>query len=197
MRIGENIKRIRKHKKIKRSELANKLKFMYGDRAVDYRTIERIENGYIEKGRMSTLCQIADGLDVDLKELLADTSLDNKSKQEESSNNIYITRLKERGGIFRYNDLASLELISPKESPFMSSILRIEPSGKTKVEQDPEGTIKFILVLDGEVFVSVGNVERVLSKGDSIYFKSSAPHYFENKGRKPLKAVLYQNPKAF
>jgi len=75
--------------------------------------------------------------------------------------------------------------------------LRLEPNAKTKLEQDTEGTIKFIFVTNGEINVVAGNLERTLSKGDSIQINSHKPHYFENKTKKEAIAVLYQNPKRF
>lgn len=197
MRVGENIKRIRKEKGIKRIDLVRKLTFIYGDKAVDYRTIERIEKGDIAKGRLSTLLQIADALNVHIDEILKDTTLEDKSLKEEHAEEMYITRKDSRGGIFRYNDKASVEIISPEKSPYIAFVLQIEPSGKTKLEQDPEGTIKFLFVNEGELTVVAGRVERILRKGDSIQINSHKPHFFENRAKKPAVAILYQNPKSF
>ena len=63
MKIGENLLRLRKEKGLKRSALIKRLRFVYGDNAIDYRTIERIERGDIAKGHLSSLLQLADALD--------------------------------------------------------------------------------------------------------------------------------------
>ena len=197
MKVGDNILRIRKEKGLRRSSLVEKLCFIYGDNAIDYRTIERIERGDMSKGRLSSLLQIADALDVDITELFKGTEYEDKSQTEETLEEAYITRAKARGGIFRYNDKAYLEIISPQQSNYISFLLRLEPNAKTKLEQDTEGTIKFIFVVNGEINVVAGNLERTLSKGDSIQINSHKPHYFENKSKKEATAILYQNPKRF
>ncbi len=197
MRIGENILKIRKEKGLKRSELVKKLSFIYGNNAVEYRTIERLERGDIVRGHLSTLLQIADCLDVELDKLVKGPDEVDKLKQEELKEEVCLTRSNSRGGIFRYNDKASLEIISPQESSYIVFLLSLEPKGKTKLEQDPQGTVKFLLVMEGEIKAVVGNLERVLSKGDSLQINSHKPHYFENKSKKKSLALLYQNPKHF
>lgn len=197
MKVGDNIIRLRKEKGLRRSALVEKLHFIYGDNAIDYRTIERIERGDMAKGRLSSLLQIADALDIDIGELYKDTEYENKSQAEEKLEEAYITRSKARGGVFRYNDKAYLEIISPQQSNYISFLLRLDPGAKTKLEQDPEGTIKFIFVINGKINIVAGNMERALSKGDSIQINSHKPHYFENKSKKEATAILYQNPKRF
>ena len=197
MKVGDNILKIRKEKGLRRSGLVEKLRFIYGDNAIDYRTIERIERGDMAKGRLSSLLQIADALDVDIAELYKDTEYEDKSQAEETLKEAYITKAKARGGIFRYNDKAYLEIISPQQSSYISFLLSLNSNSKTKLEQDPEGTIKFIFVLNGEINVVAGSLERTLSKGDSIQINSHKPHYFENKSKKEATAILYQNPKRF
>jgi len=197
MRVGENILRLRKEKGFRRSQLVEKMQFIYGDHAVDYRTIERIERGDIAKGRLSSLLQIADALDVDILELFKGTEHEDTSREEERQEEILITRADSRGGTFRYNDKASIEIVSPKESGYIAFLLHIDSGGKTKVEQDPEETIKFLFVIDGEIVVTVGSLERALSKGDSLQINSHKPHYFENRSKKKASAILHQNPKHF
>lgn len=197
MKIGDNIIKIRKEKGLKRSALVKKLRFIYGDNAIDYRTIERIERGDITKGRLSSLLQLADAMDVDIGEFYKGTEYEDRPRAEEKLEEAYITRAKERGGIFRYNDKAYLEIISPEKSGYISFLLRIEPGYRTKLEQDPESTIKFLFVIDGEIKIIVGNIERILYKGDSIQINSHKPHYFANISKKKALAILYQNPKRF
>ncbi|MFC1589941.1 helix-turn-helix domain-containing protein [Candidatus Omnitrophota bacterium] len=197
MRVGDRIRQLRKEKKVKRSDLVRKMQFIYGDKAVDYRTIERIEKGDIVKGRHSTLLQIADALDVDINDLLKDTAAEDKARKEELEESVYLVRKDTRGGIFRYNDKASIEIISPEVSSYIAFLLSLQPGGKTKLEQDPEGTIKFLFVNEGELLLTAGRIERSLSKGDSVQINSHKPHFFENKTKRPASAILFQNPKSF
>jgi len=197
MKIGENVKRIRAEKNLRRSTLVKRLRYIYGDNAIGYRTIERIERGDIAKGHLSSLLQLADAMDIDVSEFYKGTYYEDKTKQEEKLEEVYITRTTARGGIFRYNDKAYIEIISPEESPYVSLLLSLEPNSKTKLEQDPPGTVKFLFVIEGEIKIVVGNLERVLYKGDSIQINSHKPHYFENKSKKKAQAIIYQNPKNF
>ena len=197
MKIGENILRLRKEKELKRSALLKRLRFIYGDNAIDYRTIERIERGDMAKGRLSSLLQVANALDVDIAEFYKGTEYEDKTGIEERLEEAYITRAEARGGIFKYNEKASIEIISPEKSNYIVFNLRLEPNSKTKLEQDPEGTIKFLFVASGEITVSVGSIERILYKGDTIQISSSKPHYFENKSKTKASGILYQSPKNF
>jgi|GEM_PF-1032439 len=197
MKIGDNILKFRKEKGLRRAALIKKLRFIYGDNAIDYRTVERIERGDIVKGRLSSLLQIADALDIDVTKFFEGTDFEDRSKHEENLEEAYITRTKARGGIFRYNDKASIEIISPAESSYISFFISLEPYAKTKLEQDPAGTIKFLFVSEGEITITVGSIERTLYKGDSIQINSSKPHFFENKTEKKAAGILHQNPKHF
>lgn len=197
MRVGDNIRQIRSNKKLKRADLVKKMRFIYGDSAVDYRTIERIERGDIKKGHLSTLLQIADGLEATVEELLKGTLYEDRSRHEELSEEVYLTRASSRSGTFAYNDRAKLEIISPGGSGYISCILKIEPRGRTTDEQDPEGTIKFLYMIDGEFLMTAGGIKRALRRGDFVQINSHKLHYFENRSRKSATALLYQNPKRF
>lgn len=197
MKVGENIIRIRKEKGLRRSVLVTRLRFIYGDSAIDYRTIERIERGDMAKGRLSSLLQLADALDVNVTEFYKGTEYEDKSALEEKTEEAYITRSKSRGGIFNYSNKAFIEIVSPEKSPYIVFLLDLEPGGQTKLEQDPEGTTKFLFVTKGEIKVSVGNIERTLYNGDFIQINSFKPHCFENVSMRKAVALLYQNPKNF
>ncbi len=197
MKIGDNILRIRKEKGLKRMALIKKLRFIYGNDTIDYRTILRIETGQIVKGRLSSLLQIADALGVKIEDLYKGTEYEDKPVVEEEVEGVRITRANATGGSFEYSKNASIEIVSPEKSPYIMFLLRLGPSGFTKMEQDPEGTIKYLYVFNGKIKVSVGNIERLLNKGDSIEINSFKPHYFQNASDHKAVGLLYQNPKNF
>jgi quercetin dioxygenase-like cupin family protein len=197
MKIGENILKIREEKNLKRSALVNRLRFIYGDNAIDYRTIERIERGDMAKGRLSSLLQLADALGVNVTDFYKGTEFEDKTGSEEKLEEAYVTRADARGGIFNYSKNASIEIVSPDKSSYVMFLLVLEPDGRTKLEQDPVGTVKFLFVTKGELKVNVGNIERTLYKGDSIQINSNKPHYFANTSKKRSTVLLYQSPKNF
>jgi len=197
MKIGDNIKRIRKGQGLKRADLVNKLRFTYGDNALGYRTIQRIERGENLKERFSSLLQLAYALGVDIKEFYKRTEYEDKTQQQELAKEAYITRSQARGGTFRYNDKAVLEIISPQQSAYMATLLELDPDSKTKLEHDPEQTTKFLYVINGEMTIIIEDLERTLRKGDSMQINSHRHHHFENRSNKKATAILYQNPKRF
>jgi len=75
--------------------------------------------------------------------------------------------------------------------------LRLEPGGQTKMEQDPQGTVKYLYVFKGQIKVTVGTTEKILNKGDSIEIDGFKPHYFQNSSGQKAIGLLYQNPKNF
>jgi transcriptional regulator with XRE-family HTH domain len=197
MKVGENLLRIRQEKGLRRTSLVEKIRAIYGDNAVNYRTVERIERGDIDKGRLSTLLQIANALDVDIDQLYAGTLYEDRSTEEEKSEGLFITRSRSRGDLFRYNEKASLEIISPQDSGYICFVLKLGPNGSTNVEQDPEGTIKFLYITSGRITVSVGTVERTLFKGDFAQFDSHKMHHFDNRSTRAATALVYQTPKHY
>ncbi len=175
--------------------LIKKLRFIYGKDTIDYRTILRIETGQIVKGRLSSLLQIADALGVKIEDLYRGTEYEDKKIFEEEVEGARITRANATGGSFNYSKNASIEIVSPEKSPYIMFVLRLGPGGLTKMEQDPEGTIKYLYVFMGKIKISVGNIERLLNKGDSIEINSFKPHYFQNTSDHKAVGLLYQNPK--
>lgn len=197
MKIGNNIRKIRKEQGLKRSDLVKKLRFTYGENALGYRTIQRIERGENLKERLSSLLQLAYVLGVDLNQFYKGTEYEDKSQLEEAAKEACITKAKARGGTFKYNDKAVLEIVSPKTSGYVSMLLELGYNSTTRQEQDPEGTIKFVFVISGEITIVIEELERTLYKGDSMQINSHRPHHFENRSKKKALAILYQNPKRF
>jgi len=68
MKLHEKITQLRKERGLKIKDLHDKLKEIFGDKALSYRTLLRIEKGYTD-GRGSSLYQICLGLGILLKEL--------------------------------------------------------------------------------------------------------------------------------
>jgi len=151
----------------------------------------------MDKGRLSSLLQIADALGVKIEDLYKGTEYEYKKTAEEEVEGVRIIRANATRGIFEYSKKSSIEIVSPDESPYNMFVLRLDPGGQTKMEQDPEGTVKYLYVFRGQVKASVGNTERIINKGDSIEINSFKPHYFQNVSSQKVIGLLYQNPKNF
>jgi len=194
MKLGDKIRHIRKEvKKIKLNELHNKLTDIFGDKAISYKSLIRIENNQRD-GRLKSVHQIACGLDMDVKELLAGTE---REVLQERAILADIVLKKSRSGKFAYDDKSSIEILSSSKGSFMGMELVLEPGGMTKIEEDPENTEMLLIVTKGKITANIHNEIHKIGVGDSLYFKSHLPHHFENKEKKPAKGIIIQNPKSF
>ena len=195
MKLYEKIRHIRQNVlKISLKDFYKKLVSIFGEKALTYYTLCRVERGHIEDIRIKSLYQITTALGVSLKELKEGT-------EEEESNVASIIRRKDRREKkFIYNENAYAEVLSPKELEFLAMELVLLPGGKTKLEQDPIENIvykKLLIVNQGMIITHIGEELHTLKKGDSLSFKSCIPHYFENPSREKTKCMIIQNPKSY
>ena len=194
MKIYEKIRHLRKESGLSIRDLHEKIRSVFGDRTLSYDSLSRIERGTRSSLRLNTLYQISTALDISLKELKDGT-------EEQESLVASIMRNKDRQDKkFIYNEKAHALVMSPKELEFMVLKLSLSPKGKTQLEQDPVGdTIykKLVMVDKGIVAVRIGEECHILKKGDSLSFKSSLPHYFENPTKDKSQATIVQNPKSY
>lgn len=194
MKLGDKIRYIRKtDKKMKLNELHAKLTRIFGNGAISYKSLIRIEKNQRD-GRLKSIHQIACGLDTDVKELLTGTE---RELPQEKAVLADIVRKKSRPGKFAYNDKAYIEIASSNKASFISMELVLEPGGSTKLEENAEGAETLLIVTKGRITADIHNEVHSLGVGDSIYFKSHLPHHFENRDKKPAKGLLIQTPKSF
>jgi len=189
MTLHQKITLIRKEKGLKIRGLHNKLKEIFGNKALSYRTLQRIEKGLTD-GRASSLYQICLGLGITSKELREGT-------EEELSFADYIKKGK-REGRYIYNPKAYAEILTGPKRRFLSLELVLKPQGKTQIEKDPEGGEKFekwIYGLKGELTCIVKDTKFIIGKGSCISFESSLPHSFENNSPKEARCIIIQNPR--
>jgi len=194
MKLGDKIRYIRKiDKKMKLNEFHERLTRIFGDDAISYKSLVRIEKNQRD-GRLKSIHQIACGLGMDVKELLSGTE---KELLQEKAVLADIVRKKSRPGKFAYNDKASIEIVSSHKASFISMELVLEPGGATKLEENVEGSETLLMVTKGRITADIDNEVHSLGIGDTIYFKSYLPHHFENRDKKPAKGLIIQTPKSF
>ncbi|MFH1305872.1 MAG: cupin domain-containing protein, partial [Candidatus Omnitrophota bacterium] len=170
-----------------------KLMDIFDSRAISYKSLIRIEKGRLD-GRLNSIHQIACGLDMDVKELLADTE---RAMPREKGVLADMVQKKTRRGKFTYSDKAFIEILSSPRSSFIGMELVLEPGGATRSEEDPRQTEKLLIVTKGKITTHVHDEVHTIAFGDSIYFESHLPHYFENQGNKTARGILIQSPKSF
>lgn len=189
MRLHQKITQIRKEKGLKISGLHNKLEEIFGNKALSYRTLQRIEKGQTD-GRASSLYQICLGLGITLKELREGT-------EEELSFADYIRKGK-REGRYIYNPTAYAEILTGQKRRFLALELVLKTQGKTQVEKDPKSKERFekwIYGLKGKIACIVKDTKFIIEKGSCISFESSLPHSFENNSSKESRCIIIQNPR--
>jgi transcriptional regulator with XRE-family HTH domain len=197
MKIHEKIRSIRKNiAKLTLKEFHEKLVSIFGNRALTYHSLCRLEKGRRDSIRLRSLYQISTGLGVSLKDLTIGTDKEESSivsiiRRKDRSNNEYI-----------YNEKAIAEIVSPRNIRFLTMELVLRPMGGTREEQDPQdgnnSFEKLVLMLQGEIHVYVGKEDHLIKKGDSLSFASSLPHHFENRSHNmKARCIIIQNPKSY
>ena len=194
MKIHEKIRFLRKISKISLIELHRKIGDIFGDKALTYDSLSRVERGQRKTLRLNTLYQISTALEISLKDLKEGTG-------EAESRVASIMRRKDRQEKkFVYNEGAYALVMSPKDLDFLVMELVMTSKAKTQVEQDPIADVvyrKLVIVNQGTVIIHIGEEAVTLKKGDSLSFKSSLPHYFENPLGVRARCTIVQNPKSY
>lgn len=196
MKLPEKIRYLRKSVlKINLKDFHKKLVDIFGDKALTYHSLCRLEKGYRDSIRLKSLYQISTGLGISLKELIEGTD-------KEASRIAAIMRRKDRANNeYIYNAKAIAEILSPRSMRFLAMELVLRPGGATREEQDPQdasGFEKLIIMLQGQMKIFVGGERHLLNKGDSLSFSSFIPHHFENHSHSlKVRCIIIQNPKSY
>lgn len=182
--IGSKIKEIRKAKKMSLTELAEKS-------GVQIATLSRMENQKMT-GTLESHMQIAQALGVDLTALYKDVAAQEQEAQVE------VQKSGTAADVFNYSEKSSYEILTNKilNKKMMPILLKIEQNGQTNKEQNSAGSEKFVFVLEGQVALEISGKMYHLQQGNTLYFDSSLPHIFSNKGVKIAKLICVTTPVA-
>jgi len=181
MLIGKRIRELRNAKNMTLTELSEKS-------GVQIATLSRMENLKMT-GTLESHMNIARAMGVDI------TQLYEKIKIREEKLTVDDTPETET---FTYNDKASYEMLTTKvlNKKMMPIMLRIEPGGKTTVEQNQPGSEKFIFILRGHVSAHIGYKTYSLAQNNTLYFDANEQHYFVNSGRDVARIISVITPVA-
>lgn len=189
MEIFQRLKTIRKEKKLTREELYEKLKNIFGKKALKPNSIWRIENG-LTAARTNSLHQLCVGLDISLKDLLAENTPQPKL--------LDVVKKDLRLDKFVYNERVKAEILTPSDRKFLAQEFTLLPDSATKTEEDPIEVGRFekwVYCLSGKVTCVVGTEEQLIEKGDCCSFESNLPHHFENRTTRKARLLIVQNPR--
>jgi transcriptional regulator with XRE-family HTH domain len=180
MLIGNKIRDLRKAKRMTLTDLSK-------ESGIQLATLSRIENNKMT-GTLQSHMSIAKALGVNITEFYGDVI------REEST--IDLHQPSSPTDVFFHNDKASYEILTGKlfSKKMMPVLLKIEPEGRTTLEQGQAGAEKFVFVLEGNIEVAVGEERYSLSKHSTLYFDASTKHYIANAGKSSAKVLCISTP---
>jgi transcriptional regulator with XRE-family HTH domain len=179
MYIGKRIRELRQAQGMKLKDLADKS-------GVQIASLSRIENEKMT-GTLDCHMQIAKALGVDLPLLYQNVNIDARFSKLLTAS---------QTDSFSYNDKASYEFLTSRilSRRMLPTMLKIEINGATNEEINPEGSERFIFVLEGEITAVVGEEKFVLPKYHTLYLEASQPHKFTNTGKGIARAISVLTP---
>jgi len=190
MKLHDKIRQIRKEKGLSLRDLEARLVEIFGDKALRYNSLYRIEKG-LRDARVSSLSQLCIGLGISLKELKEGT-------EEEKFFLVDHIKKRDKTAQYVYSEKAYAQILTKEKQPFLGVRLVLEAGGKTKLEQDPIGLGKFekwVYGLKGKITCVVGQDRYNLRKDEVLCFESNLPHSFENNATQKASCIIIQNPK--
>ena len=182
MQLGEQIRALRKEQGLSLEQLAEKS-------GVAVATLSRLENNK-HSGNFKTHQKIAEAMGLAVTDLYR--GFDPPDQEA--------VLLKQPGlreaEAFTYNEKVSAVQLTQQISSkkMLPQLLVLQPGGKTALEQYHRGTERWVLGLEGEVEVKVGEQTFRVPKEGTLYFKASSPHHFFNPGKSVAKCVLVTTP---
>ena len=180
--VGVNIKRLREDKDITLRVLAKKL-------GISASFLSQIETGKASPS-LSTLKNIADGLQVTVSSLIGDEEAVNKNPVVKESQRKYLKNIGK--GINMYL------LTSPDPNKQMEPLLfKLDENADSGDSMYKHFGQEFVLVIKGSLEITLNDTKYILSKGDSIYFNSSIPHFFKNINKGTTEALWVVTPPTF
>ena len=179
MNLGEKIKRLRVKNSLTQEELADRCELTKG-------FISQVERD-LTSPSIATLVDILEGLGTNLKDFF------NETVDEE------IVFTKE--DVFEYeNEELKYNLnwlISNAQKNSMEPVLiELEAGGRSKDDYPHEGE-EFGYVIQGSIYLNIGNEKMKVKKGESFYFAVNSNHYIENAGKSKASVIWVSTPPTF
>ncbi len=145
--------------------------------------VSQVERGLTEPS-LSTLRKLAKGLNVPLFSLFT-----------QEDHDISLIRADERaevgeGGV-RYARL------SPTTGTMEMLEGTLEPHARSASEPWSHSAHECLVVVTGQVTVTIDSRQFILGPGDSCYFDSRHPHVYENTGDRPARYIMSVTPPSY
>ena len=181
--VGEKIKHMRETQGLSLAELAQKTGF-------DIKMLENIEQENITPP-LGTMIRLSRALNTVLGSLISD---------QEAQESYSVLRVSDQKTAPLPSGRASYHSYIPlaadlKGRHMDAFIVKLNPEKAKDVVPSVHDGEEFIYVIDGEIKVVVEDKVEILSLGDAVYLKSSAPHIVITNNDDPalILAVMYSN----
>ncbi|MCZ2257341.1 helix-turn-helix domain-containing protein [Sporosarcina sp. G11-34] len=182
--IGEQIRSIRKSKGITINDVSKKTGFTSS-------FISQLERN-LTKGSVASIQKIASALEINVSSLFHGIDEENHKLQSVS-----IIR-KENRRKMTYPDGKTIDyLLTGQEGNLEVIYSTVEPGGGSGTHYSHDSEQECIIILDGQMEISVDKSTFILNTGDTINFSSRLPHAWRNIGEDSLKVIWIITPPTF
>ena len=173
LRLGDNIRKIRKSSNRSLQQLADQIGVTKG-------LLSQIERGRTNPS-MNTLWSLADALAVHVTRLLKSPS--RRDLEIRSAD----TRVVAKGTKCYF-------LLPADNTDFEFCYVEYMPGAKSGDEPSQHYGIEYFLVVEGRIEATIGNRTLLLKRDDSIRFSGELPHSMKNVGRKKARTLFAVSP---
>lgn len=192
--VGDKIRKVRVRNGMTIQTIAKKTKLSPG-------YISRMERGDVNPS-LSSIKKIADVLGISIGHLFEDdngTEKDLTAGEGSPENTIEVVRKENRRKLVYPGQAAYDYLLTPSiRNVGIEFILTVlEPGGSSGDDFYTHQGEECILVNKGALQLYVGEQHFELKEGDSIHFKSTIPHRYENTSQSTVEAVWATVPPTF
>lgn len=178
MEIGEKVKRLRLQRGLTQEELAARTELSKG-------FISQLERD-ITSPSIATLMDILEALGTDIAAFFNETQ---NEKVVYPAEDMFV---KEADG-----GAATCWLVTSAQRNALEPILVTLPAGVGTEPDDPHEGEEFGYVLQGAVWLQLGEQRFRVRRGDSFYFRPTAPHWLRNAGRTQARVLWVSTPPSF
>lgn len=179
MDIGDRIRRLRVKNGLTQEELADRCELTKG-------FISQLERD-LASPSIATLVDILDGLGTNLKDFFNE-SIDEKIVF--TKDDVFESENEDLKYVLKW-------IIPNAQKNVMEPILiELEAGGKTKEDYPHDGE-EFGYVLNGSIYLYIGDNKYKVKKDESFYFKANSNHYVENPGKTKARVIWVSTPPSF
>ncbi|MBY7144432.1 cupin domain-containing protein [Virgibacillus sp. NKC19-3] len=184
-KVGENLRAIRLSKGLKLNDIAK-------ETGLTSSFISQFERG-ITTSSIASMQKIAQVLNIPLASLFESGNI-----QDYEDNNISIVRKKNRNQFFYPKPTFTKDyLLTNLDGKLQVIYSTTEPEGVSGEPYSHDSDEECIIILSGEMELTISDQTFMLFEGDTIKFSSRFPHSWKNNGKKILEALWIITPPSF